>query len=83
MLLIFYILINFFTFISIWGPLHTIAFNIVVFALLFAHGKAVFSDPGTVPLPTIGLDFSDIRMKKKGSKSQVCFCNLPCTFLKA
>ena len=67
-------------FYSLWGPLHAIAFNIVVFALLFAHGRAVLSDPGTVPLPKIGLDFSDMLIQKKSSKAQVLllyYCVVP------
>ena len=34
-------------------------FNIVIFLLFMAHARAVFSDPGIVPLPSHRIDFSD------------------------
>jgi len=52
---------------SIWGPFHAVLFNAVIFVLLYAHTRAVFSDPGVVPLPKVRLDFSDIHMQ--GNKS--------------
>jgi len=67
-----HLLITLVMFGSLWGPLHAITFNVVIFTLLFAHSRAVLSDPGAVPLPTIGLDFSDMHIKKKSSKTQVC-----------
>lgn len=51
---------------SLWGPLHAILFNLIIFLLLYAHSCSVFSDPGIVPLPVMGLDFSDIH-KNKGN----------------
>ncbi|XP_063296322.1 palmitoyltransferase ZDHHC3-like [Pelobates fuscus] len=46
---------------SFWCPLHAAGFNVVVFMLLACHTRAVFSDPGTVPLPDTAIDFSDLR----------------------
>lgn len=50
---------------SVWAPLHVILFNTVVFLLAMAHMKAVFSDPGIVPLPQNRLDFSDMHSKER------------------
>ncbi|KAE8588824.1 hypothetical protein XENTR_v10022761 [Xenopus tropicalis] len=46
---------------SIWCPLHAVGFNLMVVMLLACHTRAVFSDPGTVPLPDTAIDFSDLR----------------------
>ncbi len=48
---------------SLWGALHVLLFNVVVFLLLMAHARAVFSDPGVVPLPQHRVDFSDAHSK--------------------
>lgn len=40
--------------------MHVVLFNTIVFLLIMSHLKAVFSDPGTVPLPANRLDFSDM-----------------------
>ncbi|XP_075464027.1 palmitoyltransferase ZDHHC3-like isoform X3 [Ascaphus truei] len=47
--------------VGIWLPLHAVGFNLIVFMLLACHTRAVFSDPGTVPLPETAIDFSDLR----------------------
>jgi len=44
---------------TLWGSVHAVAFNTIVFLLFISHGKAVFSDPGIVPLPQHRIDFSD------------------------
>lgn len=49
----------------LWGPLNVILFNTIVFLLAMAHLKAVFCDPGHVPLPRTRLDFSDLHANKK------------------
>lgn len=36
---------------SLWGAFHAVAFNSVVLLLMMSHMRAVFSDPGIVPLP--------------------------------
>ncbi|XP_005999387.1 zf-DHHC domain-containing protein [Latimeria chalumnae] len=46
---------------SIWCPFHAVMFNLIVFMLLSCHTRAVFSDPGMVPLPDTAIDFSDLR----------------------
>ncbi|KAJ7307387.1 hypothetical protein JRQ81_009402 [Phrynocephalus forsythii] len=46
---------------SLWCPFHAVAFNLVVAMLLACHLRAVFADPGMVPLPETALDFSDLR----------------------
>ncbi len=49
---------------TLWAPLHVLLFNVVVFLLLMAHSRAVFSDPGVVPLPQHRVDFSDAHSGK-------------------
>uniref|UniRef100_H2YDE7 Palmitoyltransferase n=1 Tax=Ciona savignyi TaxID=51511 RepID=H2YDE7_CIOSA len=49
---------------SIWGTIHGILFNLVIFGLLYSHMRTVFCDPGIVPLPVMGLDFSDLHVQK-------------------
>lgn len=48
----------------LWGPFNVVLFNTIVFLLVMSHLKAVFLDPGTVPLPTSRLDFSDLHSNK-------------------
>ena len=36
-----------------------VTFNIIIFLLFMAHARAVFTDPGIVPLPHHRIDFSD------------------------
>jgi len=44
---------------SLWGSFHVVTFNIIIFLLFMAHARAVFTDPGIVPLPRHRIDFSD------------------------
>ncbi|XP_022092944.1 palmitoyltransferase ZDHHC3-like [Acanthaster planci] len=46
---------------SIWGAFHGLVFNIIVFMIFLSHLRAVLSDPGIVPLPSINLDFSGMK----------------------
>ncbi|KAG8191560.1 hypothetical protein JTE90_021165 [Oedothorax gibbosus] len=46
---------------SLWGAFNVVCFNIIVFLLIMAHMRAVFSDPGMVPFPDNNLDFSDMH----------------------
>ncbi|GAB6018808.1 hypothetical protein CHUAL_000469 [Chamberlinius hualienensis] len=46
---------------SLWGALNAVIFNTLLFFLTMAHIRAVFSDPGVVPLPHNNLDFSDMH----------------------
>ncbi|TRY81270.1 hypothetical protein DNTS_012108 [Danionella cerebrum] len=46
---------------SVWCALHGSVFNLILLLLLACHSKAVFSDPGMVPLPETAIDFSDLR----------------------
>ncbi|XP_074653088.1 palmitoyltransferase ZDHHC3-like [Tubulanus polymorphus] len=50
---------------SLWGAVNALLFNVVLFLLAFSHLRAVLSDPGIVPLPDTGLDFSDARSGQK------------------
>ena len=40
-------------------PGNLVAYNVVVLLLFISHSRAVFSDPGIVPLPAHPIDFSD------------------------
>lgn len=46
---------------SYWGLFHITVFNTIVIMLFTAHSRAVFSDPGIVPLPCKQIDFSDLH----------------------
>lgn len=46
---------------SLWGAFHAVGFNIIVLLLTLSHLRAVFSDPGIVPLPQSKLDFSELH----------------------
>ncbi|OWF44796.1 Palmitoyltransferase ZDHHC3 [Mizuhopecten yessoensis] len=49
---------------TLWGVVNVVAFNVIIFLLTMSHMRAVVSDPGIVPLPTTGLDFSDLHAGK-------------------
>ncbi len=51
---------------SYWGIFHIFNFNLIIIMLFMSHSRAVFSDPGIVPLPPNRIDFSDHH--SKGSK---------------
>ncbi|XP_065562645.1 palmitoyltransferase ZDHHC3-like isoform X1 [Artemia franciscana] len=55
---------------SIWTSIHAVSFNSLIFLLLFAHWRAVFTDPGTVPFPARKLDFSDLHSGNRASSEQ-------------
>ncbi|XP_051924314.1 zf-DHHC domain-containing protein isoform X2 [Hippocampus zosterae] len=57
---------------SIWCSLHGSAFNVILLLLLACHSKAVFSDPGVVPLPDTALDFSDLRSQSSRMSDRGC-----------
>ncbi|XP_072839972.2 palmitoyltransferase ZDHHC3 isoform X1 [Pogona vitticeps] len=54
---------------SLWCPFHAVAFNFIVVMLLACHMRAVFADPGMVPLPDTALDFSDLRSNNSSSNN--------------
>ena len=60
-----------------------IAYNVVVLLLFISHSRAVFSDPGIVPLPAHPIDFSDEHQQgpdsKRGTKSNTE--SIPCGLL--
>ncbi|CAH1796039.1 unnamed protein product [Owenia fusiformis] len=62
---------------TLWGALNTVIFNIIVFLIGFSHLRAVFSDPGCVPLPKTNLDFSgvhagEVKREKEADGWTVC-----------
>ncbi|XP_026060327.1 palmitoyltransferase ZDHHC3 isoform X1 [Carassius auratus] len=57
---------------SVWCTLHGSVFNIILLLLLACHSKAVFSDPGMVPLPETAIDFSDLRSQSNHLNDRGC-----------
>jgi len=56
---------------SLWGIIHILLFNLIIFLLCFSHLRAVLTDPGLVPLPEVALDFSEARtLLNKNSQTQ-------------
>ncbi|XP_030397967.1 palmitoyltransferase ZDHHC3-like isoform X5 [Gopherus evgoodei] len=64
---------------SLWCPFHAVMFNLIVLLLLACHTRAVFADPGMVPLPDTAIDFSDLRSntphKSERSNEDWTVCN--------
>ena len=54
-----------------WGLFHITVFNVIVIMLFISHSRAVFSDPGIVPLPSNRIDFSDLHSKSKEESSAI------------
>jgi len=46
---------------SLWGTFNAVVFNTLLLMSSIAHFKAVFSDPGIIPLPMNRIDFSDMH----------------------
>uniref|UniRef100_A0A3B1IZE7 Palmitoyltransferase n=1 Tax=Astyanax mexicanus TaxID=7994 RepID=A0A3B1IZE7_ASTMX len=57
---------------SVWCTLHGSVFNVILLLLLACHSKAVFSDPGMVPLPETAIDFSDLRSQSNRMNDRGC-----------
>uniref|UniRef100_A0A674NLL8 Palmitoyltransferase n=2 Tax=Takifugu rubripes TaxID=31033 RepID=A0A674NLL8_TAKRU len=57
---------------SVWCTLHGSAFNLILMLLLACHSRAVFSDPGVVPLPDTAIDFSDLRSQSSRMNERGC-----------
>ena len=45
---------------------NVVAYNVIVLLLFVSHTRAVYSDPGIVPLPNHPIDFSDAHHDKNG-----------------
>ncbi|XP_017858521.1 PREDICTED: palmitoyltransferase ZDHHC3-like [Drosophila arizonae] len=57
---------------SIWAPFHVVLFHAIVLLVFLSHSKAVFTDPGIVPLPS-NRPFSEIPSGEvHGSEWTVC-----------
>ncbi|XP_016312558.1 palmitoyltransferase ZDHHC3-like isoform X1 [Sinocyclocheilus anshuiensis] len=61
---------------SVWCTLHGSVFNIILLLLLACHSKAVFSDPGMVPLSETDIDFSDLRSQSNRLNDRVSVADL-------
>jgi len=58
---IIYIILLFYIFFSLWAPFHIVLFNTFLLLLTVSHLRAMFSDPGTVPLSHTNVSLSDLR----------------------
>ncbi|KAF3837443.1 hypothetical protein F7725_004907 [Dissostichus mawsoni] len=58
--------------IHVWCTVHGSVFNLILLLLLACHAKAVFSDPGMVPLPETAMDFSDLRSQSSRMNERGC-----------
>ncbi|MGH0185086.1 UNVERIFIED_CONTAM: hypothetical protein FKN15_016877 [Acipenser sinensis] len=56
---------------SFWSWFHGVVFNLILVLLLACHFKAVFSDPGMVPLPEAAIDFSDLRSRSSRNNDRL------------
>uniref|UniRef100_A0A914XE78 Palmitoyltransferase n=1 Tax=Plectus sambesii TaxID=2011161 RepID=A0A914XE78_9BILA len=52
---------------SLWGVLHVVLFNTILFLGLMAHARAMLSDPGIVPLNPQS-DFGDTQRLRNGGQ---------------
>jgi len=61
---------------SLYGTLNALIISTFVFLSVFSHARAAYFDPGYVPLPKKGLDFSDVKAndnnKQNGDGWTVC-----------
>jgi hypothetical protein len=48
-------------FFSLYGTLNALIICTFVFLSIFSHARAAYFDPGFVPLPKKGIDFSDVK----------------------
>ena len=46
---------------SLYGTLNALIISTFVSLSFFSHARAAYSDPGFVPLPKKGIDFSDVK----------------------
>lgn len=58
---------------SVLFPIHTTVIHIITLMILVSHLRAVFTDPGRVPLPVTAIDFSVLhggtpRMSERGNE---------------
>ena len=57
---------------------NAVAYNVIVLLLFISHTRAVFSDPGIVPLPSHPIDFSDAHQQTpKGTKNNKSTSSIP------
>ncbi len=54
-------LIDFCFIYSLYGTLNALIISTFVFLSIFSHARASYFDPGFVPLPKKGIDFSDVN----------------------
>ncbi|CAF0937714.1 unnamed protein product [Rotaria sp. Silwood1] len=47
---------------SLYGTLHALITCTFIFLCMFSHARASYFDPGFVPLPKKGIDFSDVKI---------------------
>jgi len=64
---------NFFC--SLYGTLNALIICTFIFLSIFSHARASYFDPGFVPLPKKGIDFSDVKTNENNKvKYSIIFC---------
>ena len=58
---------------SFYGTLNALTLCTFIFLSVFSHARAAYSDPGFVPLPKKGLDFSDVKTQENNKVKGVFF----------
>ena len=59
--------------------MNIVAYNVIVLLLFISHTRAVFSDPGIVPLPNHAIDFSDVHQQASNTKGKnINSSSVPC-----
>lgn len=53
---------------TLWGSLHVLIFNFLLFLIIYSHLKASLGDPGCVPFPEVAVDFSEARRSSRKRK---------------
>ncbi|CAF0912426.1 unnamed protein product [Adineta steineri] len=54
---------------SLYGTLNALIVSTFVFLSIFSHGRAAYFDPGFVPLPKNGIDFSDVKPNENNKQN--------------
>lgn len=54
---------------SLYGTLNALIIVTFVSLSIYSHGRAAFFDPGFVPLPKKGIDFSDVKVNENNKQN--------------
>lgn len=56
---------------SLYGTLNALIIVTFISLSIFSHGRAAFFDPGFVPLPKKGIDFSDVKINENNKVKSI------------